>query len=100
MMTEAALAVLKKRHGHLSRTQSYSACLQNHFRGVFPAGRRQLQTDQRGPSDASHPTMNIAVAAFMDSIQNPCCQGSAEVTMQRRHGVRRNVSLKTGTHHE
>ena len=99
-MTQAAFAIFVEIDGNLANLQAKSRGLQNHLRSVLPPCRGKSDFQQRILCQASHPAMNIAVAATVDAVKDPGCEWRPEIAMQVRHGPVLDVSPKAGAHHE
>ena len=93
-MTKTTFPVFKEINGYFRYAQSDAARLQNHFGSIFPAGGCQVNAIEGILGNSAHATMNVAVVAFVDSIEDPSGQRGAKVSVKGRHCVGFDGSLK------
>ena len=81
MMTHPTLAILVELNRYFRCNQAEACRFQNHFAGILPRLRLEIDAVQSRTSEATHSTMDIGVTTLIDPIQDPGGKRSAEVPM-------------------
>ena len=100
MMTEATLPIFVELYRYFCGDELEARGLENHFAGILPGLRLQVDAIERRPSKTAHAAMDIGITTAINSIKDPGRQRRSKVAVQARHGALLDATTEPAPHHE